>query len=497
MWIKELRLHHLRSFDTAKLNFSRGVNIIVGPNNAGKSSILQSIHKIQNGSEQFNRSDIKKGEDDGFIEIDFEGNKEKYGGGFASYGCCQFNVGVNNIFLNKAGSSSGFSPIPAVEPNNFIYPYFSKRKVVLYNETINSHFTNAVPGNFEHLYPKIDRISNPNNVDAYNYYTRACADILGFQISCVASAQGKKAAYVYNNFESISVDKMGEGVINILGLIVDLCVAKDKLFLIEEPENDIHPKALKALLKLIAEKSCDNQFLITTHSNIVLKTLGSVEGAEVFSTKMEFKNNVPTSEVSTVGRSVEDRRSILEELGYELYDFDLWSGWLFLEESSAERFIRDYFIPWYEPSLIRKLRTFSSRSLSEVKNKFDDFNRLFVYLHLEPTYKDRVWVLIDNGDNEQKVLSEIKEKYVASGWSEDQFTQLSKHDFESYYPARFSEEVETLLEISGKKEKRKAKKELLERVVLWCNEEPKLAKEEFRHSAAEVLTILRKIQRQL
>ena len=41
---------------------------------------------------------------------------------------------------------------------------------------------------------------------------------------------------------------MGEGVANIVGLLVDLCLAENKLFLIEEPENDIHPKALKGLL---------------------------------------------------------------------------------------------------------------------------------------------------------------------------------------------------------------------------------------------------------
>ena len=51
---------------------------------------------------------------------------------------------------------------------------------------------------------------------------------------------------------------MGEGVTNILGLITDLCVAENNIFLIEEPENDIHPKALKALLDLIASKADAN-----------------------------------------------------------------------------------------------------------------------------------------------------------------------------------------------------------------------------------------------
>jgi predicted ATPase len=34
---------------------------------------------------------------------------------------------------------------------------------------------------------------------------------------------------------------MGEGVMNILGLIVHLAIAENRLFLVEEPENDVHP----------------------------------------------------------------------------------------------------------------------------------------------------------------------------------------------------------------------------------------------------------------
>jgi hypothetical protein len=57
---------------------------------------------------------------------------------------------------------------------------------------------------------------------------------------------------------------MGEGIPHLLGLINDLCLAENKLFLIEEPENDIHPKALKRLLDLIIQKSQSNQFVIST-----------------------------------------------------------------------------------------------------------------------------------------------------------------------------------------------------------------------------------------
>ena len=53
-------------------------------------------------------------------------------------------------------------------------------------------------------------------------------------------------------------------------MLAEITLAKNKLFLIEEPENDLHPKALKALLELILESSASNQFVISTHSNTLI-----------------------------------------------------------------------------------------------------------------------------------------------------------------------------------------------------------------------------------
>jgi hypothetical protein len=55
-------------------------------------------------------------------------------------------------------------------------------------------------------------------------------------------------------------------------------------------------------------------------------------------------NVIPTSTVREVPATREARIGVLRRLGYELSDFDLWDGWLILEESSAEVIIR-YLIP--------------------------------------------------------------------------------------------------------------------------------------------------------
>ena len=117
---------------------------------------------------------------------------------------------------------------------------------------------------------------------------------------------------------------MGEGIANLVGLIVDLCVAENKIFIIEEPENDVHPEALKSLLELIISKSENNQFIISTHSNIVTRYLGSIKDSKLFKIALDFSNQYepPISEISVIPHNIKDRMTVLEELVYEFNDLN-------------------------------------------------------------------------------------------------------------------------------------------------------------------------------
>ncbi len=312
-------------------------------------------------------------------------------------------------------------------------------------------------------------------------------------MSTTNSVAGKKAAFIVRYEQTIPIDMMGEGVSNLLGLIVDLCRAENKLFIIEEAENDIHPQALKKLLDLVIEKSSTNQFVITTHSNIVLKHLGSSDGTKVFNVEMSMVDRIPTSTVNIVDTH-EKRRAVLEDLGYEPFDYELWKYWIFFEEASAERICRECLIPWFTPEMTGKVRTFSARSVSEMKVKFNDFNRLFVFLHLQEMYRNRVWVIIDGGDNEKKILDDLSTTYISSGWSANQFRQLSCHNFEEYYPQRFASQIEVAIGETDKRRRIELKKALLEDVITFCAEDVEIAKSEFLASAAEVIAVLKEMK---
>ena len=259
MWISEIDLKCIKSFYEAQLNLSKEINIIIGSNNCGKSTILQSILSLQNF--QYSSTSIRLNEDIGMASLRAREINEYIirslppinvlEGGFIETIINRQNGAIQVSFqdINKTPIQfwQGFPNLsPNAEPNNLIYPYLSKRKVTQFSEVINKNEANQVTGELSRLYVKVDRLTNPS-VPAHESYMNACRDILNFEITSTPSDGGKKAALIINNQDSISIDSMGEGVSNLLGLIVDLCIAENQIFLIEEPENDVHPKSIKKI----------------------------------------------------------------------------------------------------------------------------------------------------------------------------------------------------------------------------------------------------------
>ncbi len=515
MWVKKVDLIKFRSYENGSIELSKGINLIVGQNNSGKSVLIRSIAWLQNGS-SISAQDVRKGEDSGFVKLTLEDSSKHFRfrpestiiigvelskskisfGGFDGVLESTNLEGILDIYDSNSFTNQYPYRIPNQEPHNFIYPYLSKRKVTGFNETINLQTANSIVGNFINISAKVDRLCD-SNIPENQEFIESCNEIIGFKLSAVASEAGKKAAQAIDAHDRIYLEEMGEGVANLLGLIVDLCVAKDKLFLIEEPENDIHPKALKKLLELIEKKSSTNQFIITTHSNIVVRHLGALPESKLFQVTMQHnEHRIPVSKVQEVEPLPEARRAVLDDLGYDLFDFDLWRGWLFLEESSAERIIRDYLIPWFVPGLKNRLRTIAAQGKDDIEIKFNDFHRLFLFIHLEPMYVNSAWIVIDSGEEEKTIIDRLKEKFKSS-LNSSHFRQFGKHDFESYYPATFCKEhqveINEILQCNNKKAKRQKKKELIDKLIAWIKENQEKAQTEFESSAIEIIGILREI----
>jgi AAA domain, putative AbiEii toxin, Type IV TA system len=509
MKISSVHIENFKSFaSTGEISLGQ-VNVLVGRNNHGKSAFIRAIHLMQQGPE-LTVNDIRIGAQQAVIEITLESEDllpelqhyygktaDKYYKNESKNGSLRAEI---TLFRQSNGTFSfefGFpnwSPalIRAIEPDNFIYTYLSKRKVMAFDRAVDVDRARAVVSDMRYLVAKVARLANPD-YERYEEYTKLCNAVLGFRITAYPAPGGQQAGIPIGAHGHIPIESMGEGVSSQLGLITDLCMADGNLLLIEEPENDIHPEGLKTLLNVIAEKSERNQFIVSTHSNIVTRYLGAIPDSKVFEFESEYKRNeVPTSAILEVEPTAEARIEVLRRLGYELSDFDLWDGWLILEESSAEVIIR-YLVPWFAPSLSR-VRTVAAGGTSKVRPTFDDFHRLFLFSHLEPQYRGRAWVVVD-GDNEgQKVITGLKTAY--KDWPPDHFTTWSQPDFEHYYPSQFARQVKDVL-AKPHDEKPAAKKRLLDEIKAWCEANQKDAKAAFAASAAEVIKKLKEIDQSL
>ena len=506
MKVKSINLHNFRSFKSASNIELSDINILIGENNSGKSSILRGLHHLQIGLNN-TFEDVRVNSALSQITIylkDAHDIKiwENFDVGPNPTFRCQLEStdrrGGSCHYVIDGNSNSKTSNDPNEvllhnnEPNHFIIPFFSKRKTGYYQEDVKEAHVTRITSDVSNLAAKLSRIANPS-FPQYQLYANACKEILGFVITAIPSLNGHRPGVYLPDESIIFIEQMGEGVPNIVSLLVSLALSKNKLFLIEEPENDLHPHALKALLDLMKESSKHNQFVISTHSNIVVTHLCSEKNSKLFKITCERGILPTTASIQEIGNNSRERIQVLQELGYSFSDYDLWEGWLLLEESSAERIIRDYLIPCFTPRLGR-IKTIAAGGIDNVEPMFKDLFRVVLFTHLQQVYSDLAWVRVDGDDIGRQSILKLHEKFPSI--SKDNFSTFDKPQFEYYYPHAFQQRVLEILNINDKQERREAKRILLNDVIDWLDADSDRARHALEESAISVINELKIIEQQ-
>jgi AAA domain, putative AbiEii toxin, Type IV TA system/AAA ATPase domain len=501
VFVNRIALDNYRCFQGVELQPSRTLNVIVGTNNSGKSTLLRTLTALQFGA-SFGIDDKRVNNLDGMFEIGVEGPAlPPVPPGVQP---CTFRMQANGspMLMSPNGNHAvGNPPFANSFPHNFACVFLSKRKVGGLNDALVAKpHSDLISASIENLVPKLDLLLTEGN-PLRERLLSICVQMFGMRIAVAPSASGRSAGLFIDSDRQIPISAMGDGVAQMLALVADLLRAENKVFVVEELENDLHPRATRALLDLVIEscRSRGNQFFVSTHSNVVLRHLAAESDVKIFRTSLSLGDDrIPNAEVNEVPNTPGARRELLEELGYELFDAGLYEGYLLMEESSAETVVNEYLIPTFAPSLSRRLRTMAAKGFNEAEARFQDFVRLFTFLHLEPTYRDKAWVVFDAGEREREALDRLEAAFVGPNkWSKKTFRQWSAHDFERFYPNQFASEIERVLSIAGKKEKDQAKKDLRAQVMQWVRDEPITAKSEFEKSAREVIDLLREIEAKL
>lgn len=503
MNVSSIRLQNYRSFvDSGTIKLEQ-INVIIGRNNAGKSSILRGLHLLQAGpNEVF--ADVRAGSNQALIDMELTDIKGGWGwrSTFEGIGAtCSITLNssdriggaIGGHITNPLRGQLSFQQIPAAEPMHVVLPFLSKRKPSSYIEDVRDSNVREISPDFRTLAAKLQRLSNPN-FPRYKYYSEACKEILGFVVTAVPSLNGLRPGIYLPNGDTVFIDQMGEGVANVVYLLTALATSEGKIFLLEEPENDLHPAALKALLELVVSSSPSNQFVVSTHSNIVVRHLCSAPDSRLLRVTADALVLPTTARVEVVPPTPEARIAVLQDLGYSFEDFDLWDGWLILEESSAEKIIRDFLIPWFVPEL-RRVRTLAAGGVSKVSPLFEDLNRLVLFTHLMPAYSGKTWVRVDGDEAGLELTRKLRLSFPT--WAEDRFAVFDNEQFERFFPQVFAGRSDAALKTVGKQELRAAKKELLSDVVKWLDEDEKRGKAALMETAKSVIDDLKRIAQQL
>jgi hypothetical protein len=507
MLIESIQVRDFRSIaDSGDLPLGP-ITVLIGRNNTGKSTLLRAMYLMQ-VTAPYDSNDVRLRAQAAVVTVRIGNPVPRQIAGDVVMRDAKLTVSLSRAARNRGAGlelaltavrqnpasrenenvTSSIEPLPATRPDHLFAPIFSRRKSYGYNQQARGDLAYSVEPNDNNLTSRIFVLSG-HHPEAKRY-RELSNRVLGTEVSVHLIEQGQQPGTSVSSTENISLERMGDGIGSALALIAELATPGPRVILVEEPENDMYPGALRELLAAMIEATPQVQFVVSTHSDLVLRSLGSVDGAKVYRTEYALENGLPTSRYIAV-EDTWNRLEALRDLGYEE---ELPLGWLIFEESTAERVVKSVLIPAFAPRLAA-LRTVSANGAGNVARTAQDLHRVLLFAHLADKVSHRAWVIVDGDEAGQDVILALRRAFTS--WPDEHFHALSESDFERYYPERFRPKVEKIEANTDWQIDREEKGALALEVCNWFIQDPETAKEALEVSCGPVIDVLRKIEDQL
>ena len=358
MKIEKLVLQNYKSFkERTVITFNEGLNILVGDNEAGKSTILEAIHLCLSGildgrylkhdfhQYLFNyeivneyltkiKTDKTTKLPELLIEVYFQSNDElaEFEGSFNSDANSKaqgirFEIKLDDTYsdlyqdLIKLPDEQTSLPIEYfhIDWQSFARKTVISRVIPIKSVLIDSSTTKIKNGSDIYLskiikdnlskteqiglaqsYRKLKQNFNEDtNVVDLNSKITAGAEISEKQLSITVdlSSNNSWESQLTTNFNNVPFDQIGKGEQCIVKTNLALAHSHDKdknLILIEEPENHLSHTKLNSLINQIKNKKDGKQIIISTHSSFVANKLGLENLILIDNKKTKFFRDLPS-----------------------------------------------------------------------------------------------------------------------------------------------------------------------------------------------------------
>lgn len=448
MYIKKVKIHNFKCYKDFEVVLDEGLNIIVGDNEAGKSTILEAINLaltgIINGKNIWNEVSqyiFNKDVVDAYInsldtvieslpyvmiEIYFEGDdiplmngngnsdKDNYAKGFC------FKIAFNEDYAEEYESllkQKNIKSLP-IEYYDITWTTFARdvittRSIPYKSSLIDSSEYRYQSGNDLYLSRIIKASLEPSDIVSISQAHRKMRDSfmddesiinINNKINQDASLTNKKLALsvelvTKNAWENSLVTQLNNIPFNYVGkgeqciIKTQLALAKrssnsESIILLEEPENHLSHTKLNQLIKRISEQYSEKQILITTHSSFVANKLGLG--------KLFLLDNYKVTKFSELSEGTYN--FFKKVAGYDTLRMILCKKAILCEGDSDELVIQKAYMQLHEGKL-------PIEEGVEVISVGISFLR---FLEIADCIKTKVAVVTDNDGN----LDAIKKKYI-------------------------------------------------------------------------------------
>ena len=320
MLLKHISINYFKGLDSIELKDCGNLNVIVGKNNSGKSTILHAIDMaalaLNFGS--WNQFQLKRNIEDLFSNI----------------GKFKINLTYKDdskIEISIFNSNNRNSPIIIPEPNEI-----QKYKSILIQPSLSAGLITRNRRSPKQVIEYINsyEYSQVNSLDilyAINYYAthnqsgfipedydKLINEIIHYfpEIASVESDRTEEDISTLNYEEygkKLDIIYSGTGLLHFLDVLLKITISKANIVLLDEPESALHPDLQRQFIEFLHRISGEKkiQFFLATHSQVLLNYVDLV-------TIYRITNKKGKREVSQISKDVV--HTILSDLGLRASD---------------------------------------------------------------------------------------------------------------------------------------------------------------------------------